>query len=118
MKIGNFDKQAIGSRIEEFAKKVNQTAQKVHQDPLALAEQVRKKGAELLSLLKTNLLKSRSRSINPEFFRAQIRKKVSESLEEALRTPELIDEITNTLIQAAKDDPRYRKMLGIQERAA
>ncbi|MFO1520307.1 MAG: hypothetical protein U1F57_11710 [bacterium] len=115
MKISNFSKNEITDRLEEFAKKLNQTAQQVViQDPVAFADQIRRKGSELLAILKSSLFKGRARVSRPEFLRAQIKKKVIENLDESIQYPEVIDEVVNTLVQAAKEDPHYRKLLGIE----
>src|SRR5262245_46613081 len=116
MKITNFGKNEIAVKLEEFARKLNQTAQQMGmQDPQAFAEQIRKKAAELLSILKSTLLQGRSRVSPPEYFRTRIKKRVMENLEESFQDPELIDQITDSLFQVAKEDPYYRYLLGLEE---
>jgi hypothetical protein len=117
MKITNFRKNEIAVKLEEFARKLNQTAQQMGmQDPQAFAELIRKKAAELLSTLKSTLLLGRTRHPRPEFFRTRIKKRVLESLEEDFQDPELIDQITDSLLQAAKEDPYYRRLFDLEEK--
>jgi len=116
MKITNFGKSEIALRLEEFARKLNQAAQQVViQDPQAFAEHIRKKGAELFSILKTTLFPQRARLSRPEYYRSRIKKRVTESLEDALQDAEVIEQITDSLLQAAKEDPYYRRLLGLEE---
>jgi predicted nucleotide-binding protein (sugar kinase/HSP70/actin superfamily) len=116
MKISNFRKNEIAVRLEEFARKLNQTAQQMGmQDPQAFAEQIRKKAAELLSLLKTTLFQGRIRVSRPEFFRTRIKKRVMENLEETFQDSDLIDQITDSLVQVAKEDPYYRRLFSLEE---
>jgi len=119
MKIYNLDHRQITHRLEEFARKLNQTAQQVViQDPHMFAEQIRKKGAELLSILKATLFREKARVIRPEFLRARIKKRVIANLDEDFQYPEVIEVVTDSLVQAAQQDPRYRKILGLEENVA
>jgi len=114
MKIYKLDHQDITHRLEEFAKRLNQTAQQVViQDPQAFAEHIRKKGSELLSILKATLFREKARVIRPEFLRARIKRRVIDNLDEDFQYPEVVDVVTDSLVQAAKEDPRYRRMLGL-----
>ena len=84
----------------------------------SLIEQIRKKGAELLSILKATLFREKARVIRPEFLRARIKRRVIDNLDEDFQYPEVIDVVTDSLVQAAKQDPRYRKILGLEENLA
>jgi len=108
-------KTELVEKLEEFARKVNQTAQHmIIQDPPAFAEQVRQKGLELLGILKASLFKERAR-VRPEYYRTRVRKKVTENLADCYHSEELVDLVTNTLITAAKEDSSYRRILGIED---
>ncbi|GEM_PF-3453414 len=116
MKITDLSKGEILLRLEEFAKKLNQTAsQVVIQDPQIFAEQLCQKGTELFAILKANLFRARARSATPEFWRSRIRKRVVANLEEEFQYPEVVEAVTDSLILAAKEDVRYQKLLGLEE---
>ncbi len=114
MKIEQNQKSEFKNRLEQFASKLNETARQiVISDPQIFAEQVRRKGMELFGLLKSSLFKERARSVNPSFMRAQVKKRVIDSLEDEYLYPEVVETVTDTLILAAQADPHYRRVLGL-----
>lgn len=114
MKIQAPNKNELKNRLEQFASKLNETArQMVIADPHVFAEQVRRKGVELFVLLKSSLFKERASSSHPAFLRAQVKKRVINSLENEFLYPEVVESVTDTLIQAAQVDPHYRRVLGL-----
>jgi len=109
-------KTELIEKLEEFARKVNQTAQHVIiQDPPAFAEQIRQKGLELLGILKSSLFKEKARVSRPEYYKTRVRKRVSENLAECYQSDEFVEIVTNRLIAAAQEDKSYRRMLGLEE---
>lgn len=117
MKITNFTKNDVLSRIEEIAKKVGEKAGQLRQDPQTVAEQLRQKGAELFSIL-SPLFRGRARSVRPEFLRSQIRKQVKKNLVGRFHDDELVDAVTDSLISVAKEDPYYQQLLRLDESLA
>lgn len=114
VKIQSHNKNELRVRLEQFASKINETArQMVIADPQIFAEQVRRKGVELFSLLKSSFLKNKMNTYRPAFLRAQVKKRVIDSLENEFLYPEVVDTVTDTLIQAAQVDPHYRRVLGL-----
>ncbi len=114
MKVEQNQKNQFINRLEQFASKINETAhQMVIADPQIFAEQVRRKGVELFALLKSSLFKERARSARPAFMRAQVKKRVIDSLEDEYLYPEVVETVTDTLILAAQADPHYRRVLGL-----
>lgn len=115
MKINNDPKNDLLIRLERFASKFNETArQMVASDPQILAEQVRRKGLELLGLIKSNLFfKERARASRPEYMKSRVKKKVIENLEDEFLYPEVVEAVTDSLIQAARMDSHYKRSLGL-----
>lgn len=114
MKIQTPHKNELRVRLEQFASKLNETARHmVIADPQVFAEQVRRKGVELFSLLKLNFFKNKNNTYRPAFVRTQVKKRVIDGLENEFLYPEVVETVTDTLIQAAKSDPHYRRVLGL-----
>lgn len=112
MKITQHFKNDFVGRFEDLARKLNQTApQMVAQDSQALAEHLRVRASELFSIVKNTLFRPRMTALPPELLRRQVRKKVFEYLEEEFHYPEVIDGITDCLVQVAEEDPRTRRVL-------
>lgn len=114
MKVERNQKNELISRLEQFASRLNETArQMVIADPQVFAEQVRRKGVELFSMLKSSLFRERARSVRPAFMRSQVKKRVIDNLEDEFLYPEVVETVTDVLIQAAQSDPHYRRVLGL-----
>ena len=115
MKISNFIKEDILTRIEQVTKKVGKTTGQLNQTPQLIAEQLRQKGSELFSIL-SPLFRARARTVRPEFLRGQIRKRVKKHLVGLFQEEEIIEVVTDCLVKAAKEDPYYRELLGLEEK--
>ncbi len=115
MKVTNENKNDFLVRLEAIASKLNDSArQMVIADPQIFAEQVRRKGVELFGILKASLFRERARVSRPEFMKSKVKKKVIENLEDEFLYPEVVEVVTESLIQAAKSDPYYKRVLGLE----
>ncbi|MBF0491531.1 MAG: hypothetical protein HQM15_01975 [Deltaproteobacteria bacterium] len=112
MKIQRWTAQDLGLKLETVTKKINQKmAQIATQDPTHIVEQLQEKAGLLFKLVRSNLLASRQLGRPIPLTRSQVRKKVQDNLEEVFQNPEIIELVTDSIYQAAQQDPRYRQLL-------
>lgn len=112
MKIQRRMAQDLSLKFESVAKKINQTVTQIsHQDPTHVVEQLQEKANLIFKLFRSSFLGSKLLGRPVPLTRSQVRKKVQDNLEEAFQNSEIIELVTDSIYQAAKNDPRYKQLL-------
>ncbi|MBI4196520.1 MAG: hypothetical protein HY539_01725 [Deltaproteobacteria bacterium] len=94
---------SIGQGVEELEKKVKPHLFDVT-DGFYVVEEARKWGVNFIKRSWTDLDELR--------MRINMRRKVKRHLAAPFQTPDIIDEVTERICEASKDDPRIRRIFG------
>lgn len=100
------ESERIGQGAQSFERKARPRLIDVTEG-ISLSEEARKRSTELLSLLRRG-------GIHIDRFRLWLsaRRKIKNNLADFYDTPEIMDEVTEKILDAAQEDPRLRKMFG------
>lgn len=100
--------------LEKIIQKIGKSADSLRHDPKAFLED----GASYISSLLSPLFGNRARSINSELLRDHIKEEVKKNLTGRFHDEELVDAITDSLVDVAKADPYYSYLLDVEEHVA
>lgn len=98
--------EQIGQGAQAFEKKAKARLIDVT-DGVSLAEEARKRSSELMSIVRKG-----GGHLDQLRFWLSARRKVKGNLADAFDAPDIMDEITEKILEVAKEDPFYRKMFG------
>ena len=106
--IGAILPNSVGQGAQTFEKKARAKLIDVT-DAASLNEEARRKSLELLSMTPKGSVKV---DRFPFSSSTRIRKKVKKNITPFYDTAEIMDEITERVVEAAKEDPFYKKLFG------
>ena len=102
--------EQLGQGAQAFEKKAKarlSASNSENTDGGSVLEEAQKKSLELLSLLRRS-----GSEIDGLRLAFNLRRKTKKNLADGFDMPEIMDEVTEKLIEAAKEDRRLRKILG------